>query len=131
VRCGAERYANAERGCNLIVRAVCNSVCCCSAGIVRSAAAAHAPIAPARTGGGGNSTPANIFCYESETVGITLNLAQTGTPYSARSGVQPPGHEYVAFKNRNYVSPLVYASVLMVNLDPELQGSGKIVHCEI
>ena len=79
----------------------------------------------------GNSTLANIFCYESETVGITLNLAQTGTPYSARSGVQPPGHDYVAFKNRNYVSPLVYASVLMVNLDPELQGSGKIVHCEI
>ena len=69
----------------------------------------------------------NIVCYESKTVGITLNLAQMGASCSARSGVQPPGHDSAAFKNHKNNSLLAHAAVPLVNFDTELQGGDNIV----
>ena len=69
----------------------------------------------------------NIVCYESETVGTTLILAQMGASCPARSGVQPPGHDSAAFKNHKNNYLLAHAAVPLVNVDTELQGGDNIV----
>jgi hypothetical protein len=60
-------------------------------------------------------------------MGITLNLAQMGVSCPARGGVQPPGHDSAAFKNRKNNYLLAHAAVPLVNVDAELQGGDNIV----
>jgi hypothetical protein len=83
------------------------------------AAGATPPLAPAVATGFNTQlqTAGEDFNHTTAIWCITLNMAQMGAACPARSGVQPPGHDYVAFKNHKNISILAHAAVPLVNLD--------------